>query len=89
MLAIVQFPTSTKRAALSVPSDAVQTVDGKSVVFIRNSPSRFSVRQVETGVTSEGRTEIVRGVSAGEPVVSKGAFAVKSVLLGKELGEGK
>ena len=89
MLAAVQFPTSTKRAALSVSSDAVQTVDGRSVVFIRNSPSRFAVRQVETGVMSEGRTEIVRGVSAGEPVVSKGAFAVKSVLLGKELGEEK
>jgi cobalt-zinc-cadmium efflux system membrane fusion protein len=89
MLATVQFPTSRKRATLSVPSDAVQTVDGKSVVFIRSSPSRFSVRQVETGVTSEGRTEIVRGVSDGEPVVSKGAFAVKSVLLGKELGEEK
>jgi membrane fusion protein, heavy metal efflux system len=89
MLATVQFPTSMKRAALSVPSDAVQTIDGKSVVFIRSSPARFSVRQVETGATSEGRTEIVRGVSDGEPVVSKGAFAVKSVLLGKELGEEK
>jgi len=89
MLATVQFPTSTKRATLSVPSDAVQTIDGKSVVFIRSLPSRFSIRQVETGVTSEGRTEIVRGVSDGEPVVSKGAFAVKSVLLGKELGEEK
>jgi cobalt-zinc-cadmium efflux system membrane fusion protein len=89
MLATVQFPTSTKRATLSVPSDAVQTIDGKSVVFIRSSPSRFSIRQIETGVTSEGRTEIVRGVSDGEPVVSKGAFAVKSVLLGKELGEDK
>jgi cobalt-zinc-cadmium efflux system membrane fusion protein len=89
MLATVEFSTTTKRAALSVPSDAVQTVDGKSVVFIRNSPSRFSVRQVETGVTSEGRTEIVSGVRDGEPVVSKGAFAVKSVLLGKELGEEK
>lgn len=89
MLATIQFLTSTKRAALSVPSDAVQTVDGKSVVFIRSSPSRFSVRQVETGVTSEGRTEIVTGVRDGEPVVSRGAFAVKSVLLGKELGEEK
>jgi cobalt-zinc-cadmium efflux system membrane fusion protein len=89
MLATVQFPTSTKQDALSVPSDAVQTVDGKSVVFIRSSPSRFTVRQVETGVTSEGRTEIVTGVREGEPVVSKGAFAVKSVLLGKELGEEK
>ena len=89
MLATVEFPTMTKRAALSVPEDAVQTIDGKSVVFIRNSPSRFSVRQVEIGVTSEGRTEIVTGVRDGDPVVSKGAFAVKSVLLGKELGEEK
>ena len=89
MLATVQFPTSTKRATLSVPSDAVQTVEGKSVVFIRSSPSQFSIRQVETGATSEGRTEIVTGVRVGEPVVSKGAFAVKSVLLGKELGEEK
>jgi len=89
MLATVQFPTATKRATLSVPADAVQTIDGKSVVFIRSSPSRFSIRQVETAVTSEGRTEIVKGVRAGEPVVSTGAFAVKSVLLGKELGEEK
>ena len=89
MLATVQFPTSTKRATLSVPSDAVQTIEGKSVVFVRSSPSLFFVRQVETGVTSEGRTEIVRGVREGEPVVSRGAFAVKSVLLGKELGEEK
>jgi cobalt-zinc-cadmium efflux system membrane fusion protein len=87
MLATVQFPTSAKRITLAVPSDAVQTMEGRSVVFIRIAPAKFSVRHVETGVTSDGRTEIVRGVSEGEPVVSKGAFAVKSVLLGKELGE--
>ena len=85
MLAAVQFPTSLKRAALSVPIDAVQTVDEKPVVFVRISPSRFSVRQVEPGSSSDGRIEIVRGLKEGEPVVSKGAFAVKSVLLGKEL----
>ena len=61
----------------------------KFVVFVRTAPARFSIRQVETGVTAEGRTEIVRGVRDGEPVVSKGAFAVKSVLLSKELGEEK
>jgi cobalt-zinc-cadmium efflux system membrane fusion protein len=86
MLATIQFPTLMKRATISVPSEAIQTIEGKSVVFIRSLPSRFSVRQVETGVTTEGRTEIIRGVAEGEPVVSKGAFAVKSVLLGKELG---
>jgi cobalt-zinc-cadmium efflux system membrane fusion protein len=87
MLAMIQFPTSTKRATLSVAADALQTIDGKTVVFIQASPTHFDVRTVETGVTSEGRTEIIRGLKEGEQVVSRGAFAVKSVLLAKELGE--
>lgn len=89
MLASVQFPTTMKRAALSVPTDAVQDVEGKPTVFVRTSPSQFSVRQVETGSSAQGRIEIIRGLKEGEPVVSKGAFAVKSVLLGKELQEEK
>jgi membrane fusion protein, heavy metal efflux system len=89
MLAAIDFPTSTKRTTLSVPADAVQAIEGRSVVFVRSSAERFSIRQVETGPTSEGRTEIIKGLSEGDPVVSKGAFAVKSVLLGKELGEEK
>jgi len=89
MLATIQFPTPGERPTVSVPADAVQTIEGKSVIFIRTSPSRFSIRKIDTGLTSEGRTEIIRGVAEGEPVVSKGAFAVKSVLLGESLGEAK
>ena len=88
MLATVQFPTVRSRA-LSVPVDAVQDVEGKAAVFVRISPTRFSVRQVETGSSGSGRIEILRGLKAGEPVVSQGAFAVKSVLLSKELREEK
>jgi cobalt-zinc-cadmium efflux system membrane fusion protein len=87
MLAMVQFPTSAKRVSLSVSADAVQAIDNKPVVFAQTSPTHFEVRPVETGVTSEGQTEIVRGLKEGEQVVSRGAFAVKSVLLAKELGE--
>jgi membrane fusion protein, heavy metal efflux system len=89
MLAMVQFPTSMKRAALSVPTDAVQDIEGRPTVFVRTSPSQFSVRQVETGSSGDGRVEITRGLKEGEPIVSRGAFAVKSVLLGKELKEEK
>ncbi|HWB84446.1 MAG TPA: efflux RND transporter periplasmic adaptor subunit [Bryobacteraceae bacterium] len=89
MLASVQFSTSTKRAALAVSADAVQTIDEKPVVFVRTSASRFSVRHVETGSSSGVRVEITRGLKEGDLVVSKGAFAVKSVLLGKELKEEK
>jgi membrane fusion protein, heavy metal efflux system len=87
MLASIRFPTSTKRAALSVPTDALQTIDNKSVVFVQTSSTHFEVRPVEAGATSEVRTEIVRGLKDGELIVSHGAFAVKSVLLAKELGE--
>ncbi len=89
MLARVEFPTSSKEFALSVPVDAVQTVGDKPVVFVRTAPDRFSIRPVDTGSTSDGRIEINRGLKEGEPVVSKGAFAVKSVLLAKELKEEK
>jgi cobalt-zinc-cadmium efflux system membrane fusion protein len=89
MLASVQFPTAMKRSVLSVSEDAVQDIEGKPTVFVRTSPSQFSVRQVETGSSGNGRIEILRGLKEGEPVVSKGAFAVKSVLLGKELKEEK
>ncbi|HYL38501.1 MAG TPA: efflux RND transporter periplasmic adaptor subunit [Bryobacteraceae bacterium] len=89
MLAMVQFPTSTKRAVLAVPADAIQTIDDKPVVFVQTSASSFSVRGVDIGSASQGRVEIIRGLKEGEPVVSKGAFAVKSVLLGKELQEEK
>jgi|SRR5579862_1992829 len=89
MLASVQFPTAMKRSALSVPEDAVQDIEGKPTVFVRTSPSQFSVRQVETGSSGNGRIEILRGLKEGEPVVSRGGFAVKSVLLGKELKEEK
>jgi len=89
MRASIQFPTAMKRSALSVPTDAVQDIEGKPTVFVRTSPSQFSARQVETGSSGNGRIEILRGLKEGEPVVSKGAFAVKSVLLGKELKEEK
>jgi membrane fusion protein, heavy metal efflux system len=87
MFATIQFPTFTQRVTLSVPADAIQTIENKTVVFAQTSPTHFDVRPVETGVTSEGRTEILRGLKKDEKVVSRGAFAVKSVLLAKDLGE--
>jgi cobalt-zinc-cadmium efflux system membrane fusion protein len=87
MFATIQFPTVTQRATLSVPADAVQTIENKTAVFAQTSPTHFDVRPVETGVTSGGRTEILRGLKKDEKIVSRGAFAVKSVLLAKDLGE--
>ena len=87
MFATVALPTSIRRNGLAVPADAVQNLEGKSVVFVRRSPTQFEIRTVNTGRTSEGTIEIASGLKEGEEVVTAGAFQVKSALLSKELGD--
>ena len=73
--------------AITVPNEAVQTVGGCQVVFVRdkdflkpNGPKLFHARMVRTGAKDATNTEIIVGVAIGEVVVSKG-----STLLADEL----
>ena len=87
MYANVQLPTKFSKQAIAVPSGALQQVDGKDVVFIRKSDTQFEKREVEKGVSINDRVEIVSGLKPGEQVVTQGAFHLKSILAGGELGE--
>ena len=87
MFANVQLPTKFSKQAIAVPSSALQEVEGKNVVFIRHSATQFEKREVEKGVTVNNFTEIVSGLKPGEPVVTQGAFHLKSILAGGEMDE--
>lgn len=87
MYANLELPTTFTKQAIAVPESALQQVEGKNVVFIRHSDTQFEKREVEKGVTVGGQTEIIRGLKVGEPVVTQGAFHLKSILAGGELGE--
>lgn len=87
MYANLELPTTFSKQAIAVPESALQQVEGKNVVFVRHSDTQFEKREVEKGVTVGGKTEIVRGLKVGEPVVAQGAFHLKSILAGGELGE--
>lgn len=87
MYANVQLPTTFSRRTLAVPSGAVQEVGGKTVVFVRRSATEFEPRVVTAGKAVRDLVEIVSGLTAGEIVVKAGAFHLKSILVGKELGE--
>ena len=87
MFANIELPTKFSKQALAVPSTALQDVEGKNVVFVQHGPTKFESRQVEKGVTINGQTEIISGLSAGEQVVTQGAFHLKSILAGSDLGE--
>ena len=78
---------ATKRFVL-VPAGAVQTQEGKKVVFVPGEkPGEFASREVEVGITQDGKTEIRSGLKPGEKFVAKNAFLVKSQAMKSELSE--
>jgi cobalt-zinc-cadmium efflux system membrane fusion protein len=72
-----------------VPQDAVQTVEGKLVVFVPgDAPGEFRTVAVEVGPTTDGnRVVILSGIAPGSRVVTVGAFALRSELSKGEIGE--
>ena len=81
MFATVLLGEADPRVVIVVPPGAVQTVDGKSVVFVEQSVGRFAIRAVDLGVESDGQVEILAGITAGDRVVASGSFLLKSELL--------
>lgn len=87
MFANVDLPTTFSRHALAVPAGAIQQVGDRTVVFVRKGPTQFEARWVTSGKAVSEFVEITNGLNAGEAVVKAGSFHLKSILLGKELGE--
>jgi cobalt-zinc-cadmium efflux system membrane fusion protein len=82
MIATVTASGGTPITAAIVPDDAVQMLKGKPVVFLArpqpNGGAQFVAREVEVGSRDGARAAITRGLSAGDVIVVKGAFAVKA-----------
>jgi len=71
-------------ARVVVPVAAVQTVDGRSVVFAREG-GRVEAREVALGRRGRRHAEVEAGLEAGTEVAHEGVFILKAEL---EKGEG-
>lgn len=78
---------SLSGGALTVPSEAVQTVDGATVVFIQTNEG-FRAQPVLAGRQAGGSTEILRGLTGSEKVASTNAFLLKAELAKGEAEHG-
>lgn len=74
---------ASQDVAIVVPSDAIQTVEGRTVVFVRIDDTTYEARPVSLGRRSSDSVEITQGLTAGETFVSENAFLVKA-----EMGRG-
>jgi len=59
-----------------VPEGAVLRAGERSFVFLDLGEGRLRPQRVETGITSDGRVEILSGIEEGARVVSSGTFLV-------------
>jgi len=81
MLATANVAVGDPKPRLVVPADAVQQINGQDVVFVKTTPDRFTVRAVRVGPTVGGRSPVLEGLNAGDQVVVRGSFVLKSHLL--------
>jgi len=86
MFVHVIIPTSKTRKALLVPNSAVQEIDHKPVVYVKEGESHFRKRNIQTGETSDSGIEVVSGLKPNEMVVTEGSFSLKSEFLKAEIG---
>lgn len=68
-----------ERRTIVVPSNAIQAYRGNYLVFVPQPDGRsFQPRSVIPGVARDDHTEIIRGVRAGELVVTTGSYVLKA-----------
>lgn len=72
-----------QQVPIAVARDAVQTLEGRTVVFVRINAETYEARPVTLGRAGRDTVEITAGLAAGEIYVSENAFLVKA-----EIGKG-
>lgn len=78
MFADVFIHASRQIDAVVVPAEAVVRSGIREQVFVVRGPGKFEPREVKLGVTTDGMTQIMEGVKAGEEIVSSALFLIDS-----------
>lgn len=76
-----------KTDVLTVPADAVQAIEGRSVVFVAGTDG-FRAVPVLAGRRAGGHVEILNGLSGDERIASSNAFLLKAELAKGEAEHG-
>jgi cobalt-zinc-cadmium efflux system membrane fusion protein len=78
MFAVIRVYAASSPDELSVPIEAVQKGTAGTMVFVRRGAGEFEARTVKLGNEQRDMVRVLEGLKAGEQVVTKGSFALKS-----------
>ena len=72
-----QITMSTSDAGVVIPQSAIQSMDGKDVVFVRDGDT-YTARPVKLGERDSTQVAVLEGVKAGEDIVVTQSYLVKA-----------
>jgi cobalt-zinc-cadmium efflux system membrane fusion protein len=75
---------TARSVPVAVRAAAIQTLENKTIVFVREDDDKIEARPVEVGDSDSSFVEIKAGLSAGERYVAENSFVVKA-----EMGKGE
>jgi RND family efflux transporter MFP subunit len=81
MFVWVQVPLDPPHDALVVPAGAINWHENQPFVFVAAGERKFRRVDVQLGLETNDRVEVVSGLQAGDTIVVRGAFYLKSELL--------
>lgn len=73
----VTFETDIDKR-LSIPSEAILKSSEGDFVVVALGEGKFQPQKIQTGISNKGRTEVTRGITAGEQVVVSSQFLIDS-----------
>ncbi len=78
MFANVRFDSRDRQDVLQIPTEAVIHTGQRNVVMVDAGPQGYVATDVRTGRESDGMTEVLSGLQAGQKVVTSGQFLIDS-----------
>jgi len=78
MFANVILHADDKKNALVVPSEAIVRSGQKDQVFVVRAPGKFEPREIVSGLSAGGLTQIISGVDENEEIVTSSTFLIDS-----------
>ncbi|MCW7491190.1 efflux RND transporter periplasmic adaptor subunit [Leptospira sp. 2 VSF19] len=74
------------RKGIQISEEAIQSYQNKKFIFIESKSNEFKWNEITTGITTDGKTEVISGITEGDRVVTKGAFELKAILFKSTFG---
>ena len=77
----IEVLASQAKKEITVPNSSISEINGKPIVFLKDSAEQYSISYVSTGENNGTETVINKGVEEGERVVINGTYQLKMIFL--------